>query len=62
MLAINNRNVTSTGISPFFLTYGYDVNLLDLAKREEELRISGGSLVAHGEAFVAKLKEAVQVA
>jgi len=52
----------STGISPFFLTYGYDVDLLDLAKGQEELRTSGGSLVARGEAFVAKLKEAVQVA
>jgi hypothetical protein len=62
MLAINNRNVMSTGISPFFLTYGYDVDLLDLAKGQEELRTSGGSLVARGEAFVAKLKEAVQVA
>jgi hypothetical protein len=59
MLAINNRNATLTGISPFFLTYGYDVNLLDLAKGEEELRISRGSPVAYGEAFVAKLKEAV---
>ena len=62
MLAINNRNATSTGISPFFLTHGYDVDLLDLAKGEEELRTSGGSPVARGEAFVAKLKEAVQVA
>jgi hypothetical protein len=59
MLAINNRNTTSTGISPFFLTYGYDVDLLDLAKGQEELCTSGGSLVVHGEAFVAKLKEAV---
>ncbi len=62
MLAINNRNATSTGISPFFLTYGYNVDLLDLAKGQEELRTSGGSPVARGEAFVAKLKEAVQVA
>jgi hypothetical protein len=61
MLAINNRNATSTGVSPFFLTYGYDVDLLDLTRGSEELRTSRGSLVVHGEAFVAKLKEAVQV-
>jgi len=62
MLAINNRNATSTGISPFFLTHGYDVDLLDLARGREDLRTTGRSPVARGEAFVAKLKEAVQVA
>ena len=62
MLAINNRNATSIGISPFFLIYGYDIDLLDLAKGQEELRTTGNSPVAYGEAFVAKLKEAVQVA
>jgi transposase InsO family protein len=62
MLAINNRNATSTGISPFFLTHGYDVDLLGLAGRREELRTTGNSPVARGEAFVAKLKEAVEVA
>jgi len=61
MLAINNRNVTSIGISPFFLIYGYDVDLLDLAKGQEELCTTGNSPVACREAFVAKLKEAVQV-
>jgi hypothetical protein len=62
MLAINNRNATSTGISPLFLTHGYDVDLLDLVKGQEELRTTGNSPVARGEAFVAKLKEAVEVA
>ena len=62
MLAINNRNATSTGISPFFLTHGYDVDLLGLAGRREELRTTGNSPVARGEAFIAKLKEAVEVA
>ena len=38
MLAINNRNATSAGVSPFFLTHGYNVDLLDLAKGQEELR------------------------
>jgi hypothetical protein len=59
ILAINNRNVTLTGISPFFLTYGYDVDLLDLAKGQEELYTTGSSLVARREAFVAKLKGVV---
>ena len=62
MLAINNRNATSTGISPFFLTHGYDVDLLDLTRGREELRTTGSSPVARGEAFVAKLKEAVEMA
>ena len=62
MLAINNRNVTSIGISPFFLTHGYNIDLLDLAKGQEELCTTGNSPVARGEAFIAKLKEAVQVA
>ena len=62
MLAINNRNTTSTGISPFFLTHSYDVDLLDLARGQEELRTTRNSLVACREAFVAKLKEAVEVA
>jgi hypothetical protein len=59
MLAINNRNATLIGISPFFLTYGYDVDLLDLAKGQEELRTTRSSLVARKEAFIAKLKGAV---
>ena len=62
MLAINNRNATSTGISPFFLTHSYNIDLLSLARQREELRTTGNSLVARGEAFIAKLKEAVEVA
>ncbi len=62
MLAINNWNVTSTGISPFFLTHSYNVDLLDLAGGQEELRTTRNSLVARREAFVAKLKEAVKMA
>jgi hypothetical protein len=62
MLAIKHRTVTSTGISPFFLTHGYNVDILGLANKQEELHASRGSLVARGEAFVARLKEAVHVA
>jgi hypothetical protein len=62
MLAMNNRTATSTGMSPFFLTHGYDVDLLDLSSGREELRTTGGSPVARGEAFVAKLKEGIKMA
>jgi hypothetical protein len=41
--------------------YGYNVDLLDLTRGSEELCTSRGSLVVCGEAFVAKLKEVVQV-
>ena len=62
MLAINNRNATLIEISPFFLTHSYNVDLLNLARGQEELHTTRNSLVAHREAFVAKLKEAVEVA
>lgn len=55
MLAINNRTATSTGISPFFLTHGYDTNAIQVS---EPLRETGSSPIARGEAFVAKLREA----
>jgi hypothetical protein len=54
--------MTLTGISPFFLTYSYNIDLLDLAKGQEELYTTRNSPVARREAFIAKLKEAVQVA
>ena len=62
MLAINNRTATSTQMSPFFFTHGYDVDLLDLSGEQEELRTTGKSPVARGEAFIAKLKEATKLA
>ena len=62
MLAINNRTATSIQLSPFFFTHGYDVDLLDLAREQEELRTTGKSPVACGEAFIAKLKEATELA
>ncbi len=52
----------STGISPFFLIHGYNVDLLDLTRGREELYTTRSSLVACREAFVAKLKEAVEMA
>ena len=62
MLAINNRTATSTGLSPFFATHGYDVDLVGLTRGREDLRTRGRSPVAIGEAFVARLKEATEVA
>jgi hypothetical protein len=58
MLAINNRVATSTGLSPFFMTHGYNLDLLNLTQGEDNLRTSGSSPIARGEAFVARLKEA----
>ena len=49
------------GISSFFLIHGYDVDLVDLTRDRTELRTARNSLVAWGEAFVAKLKEVVEV-
>jgi hypothetical protein len=58
MLAINNRVATSTGLSPFFITHGYNLDLLNLTQGEDNLRTSRSSPIARGEAFVARLKEA----
>jgi hypothetical protein len=62
MLAINCRTATSTGISPFFATHGYDVDILSLTSSEEPLRTNGQSPIARGEAFIARLREATEVA
>ena len=64
MLAINNRDATSTGISPFFATHGYHIDPLSSPsdEGEEPLRMEGQSLIARGEAFVARLREATEFA
>jgi hypothetical protein len=58
-LAINNRNATSTGVSPFFMTHGYDVDPIQideqLEERDENARLSP---VARGEQVVKKLLNA----
>lgn len=61
-LAIRNRDAASTGISPFFATHGYDVDILGLTETDEPLRTTGRSPVARGEAFVARIREATEVA
>ena len=62
ILAINNKVATSTRLSPFFITHGYNVDILDLTKGEDSLRTSGRSPVTQGEAFVARLQEATMFA
>ncbi len=62
MLAINNQNAMSIGISPFFLMYSYDVNLFDLARGRTKLYTTRNSLIAYREAFIAKFKEVAEVA
>jgi len=59
MLAINSRTSLVTGISPFFATHGYDVNPIEI---DEPLRTKGESPMAKGEAFLAKLREATEMA
>jgi len=62
IIAGNNRDATSTRISPFFATYGYYVDLIKLIDPKEELRTTGRSPITLGEAFVLRLKEATELA
>src|SRR5271163_2167307 len=55
-LAINNRDATSTGVSPFFLGHGYHVE--PFAFETEELRPTGKSPIQIGESILHKLREA----
>ena len=58
-LAINNRNATSTNISPFFLTHGYNVDPIQIDEKLEERNGRARlSPIAHGEQVVKKLKDA----
>src|SRR6266513_2109408 len=58
-LAINNWNAASTGISPFFMTHGYNVDLIQineqLEERDKNARLSP---VARGEQVIKKLIDA----
>jgi predicted aspartyl protease len=61
MLAINNRTATSTGMSPFFVTHGYNVDPIEI---DEPLRTisTSRSPIERGEAFVSRLREASDMA
>ena len=55
-LAINNHDTTSTGISLFFLIYGYYVYPVELDDTEVPVR-ENVSLIQRGEAIVRKLRD-----
>jgi hypothetical protein len=56
-IAINNRDATTTGVSPFFLSHGYHIEPLDLhgdlTKGNDQQ-----SPIAKADAIVRKLKDA----
>ncbi|KAM4057323.1 reverse transcriptase (RNA-dependent DNA polymerase) [Hirsutella rhossiliensis] len=54
MMAINNHNSTSTGLSPFFITHGYHVDLIQV---KEKLRTDGRSPVTRAESIVQRFRE-----
>ena len=55
-LTINNQNAASTGISPFFMTHGYNVNLIQINKQLEEQDGNARLLpVTRGEQVIKKL-------
>lgn len=56
-LAINNRTATSTGVSPFFLSHGYNFEPLDLKAPLGEAD-NGESPIQKADRMVRKLKEA----
>jgi len=55
-LTINNWNAASTGISPFFMTHGYNVNPIQIDEQLEERDENARLLpVARGEQVIKKL-------
>ena len=58
-LAINNREAASTRVSPFFLTHGYYVDVLDLkAELGEDARHKRLSPIQKADNMIRKLKQA----
>ena len=58
-LAINNRAATSTGISPFFMTHGYNAPLLDYDIAAAGIGNRGARTPAEmGNEIIRKLREA----
>ena len=58
-LAINNKDVASTGTSPFFLAHGYHARILDIKESLEEA-YQQQSPVQQANAIVSKLKKATE--
>ena len=52
ILAINGRPAASTGMSPFFMTHGYELSPVEL-REGQELQTEGLSMQAKGEALIA---------
>jgi transposase InsO family protein len=61
MLAINNRDAASTGVSPFFLDHGYNMEPLDLLE-EPRGNENGKTSRQRADAIVTKLKGALELA
>jgi transposase InsO family protein len=63
-LAINGRDAASTGVSPFFLDHGYNVEPLEIEglDREAAAASAARSPKQRAEAIIAKMKEAVDMA
>jgi transposase InsO family protein len=55
--AINNRNASATGLSPFFFTHGYHVDPIKIEETEESREPHTRPGIA-GETFVNRLREA----
>ncbi|THC87036.1 hypothetical protein EYZ11_013519 [Aspergillus tanneri] len=61
MLALNNRDSASTGVSPFFLDHGYHMEPLDLPEAPEVVQ-SPKTPAQRAEDIVSKLKGALELA
>ena len=59
-LSINNRDLSSTNVSPFFLEHGYNVDLLQLAETPRDVTENARTPVQKGELIVKKLADAVE--
>jgi transposase InsO family protein len=62
MLALNNRTHASTGIAPFFMTHGYNLDLLSLEEAADNDSGDETSIspIQRGQALVNKLSHALQ--
>ena len=58
MLAINNRNTTPAGLSPFFITHGYHIDAIQMKEIEDPSPAT--SQRGNAEAFIRKLQEVTE--
>jgi len=56
-LAINNKPATSIGMSPFFLTHGYNIDPIAI---REQLRSTGETPIARAEVLIRRFREAAE--